>query len=189
MQKARKIIQVLVGLPLRIARRAADMRGFHFGQINPHKGGNAGEYVLHLMCSWRIEGPEGLITGHRDLWDPKLEEDWDENWDYELNENLQDWKIGQLVGKCENKSFYNYTDDKLVVESVDINGFGDLVIALSGGYRIVTFLNHSRGESWLFFSPGLALYVDMEVTEGKVGYSSKTRGRGKADNVKNNNYC
>jgi hypothetical protein len=177
MQKAHKILQVLVGLPLRIARRAADMRGFHFGEIKPHKGGNAGSYVLHLLCSWRIEGPEGLITGHRDLWDPKEEDGGDENWDYEKNENLQDWKIEQLLGKGEKKSFYNDSDDKLIVESVEIHAFGDLVIKISGGYKIVTFVNHSRGDSWFFFAPGLTTYVQMEVTEGQVDYSYKSPRR------------
>lgn len=166
-QNALNILQVLIGLPLRVARRACDMRGFHFGQINR----DMGEYALHLLCSWRIEGPDEIITGHRDLWSPKRDEDWDDDWDYEVNENLQDWKIGQLLTDRENKSFYNHSDDKLIVESVDIHAFGDLVISLKGGYRIVTFLNHSRGESWLFFAPGLATYVDMRATEGKVNYS------------------
>jgi hypothetical protein len=30
------------------------------------------------------------------------------------------------------------------------------------------------GESWFFFSPGLATRIHMEVTEGEVEYSSKT---------------
>jgi hypothetical protein len=82
-QKAQKMLQVLIGLPLRITRLAADMRGFHFGQIRPHhRGGNSGEYVLHLLCSWRIEKDDELLTGHRDLWDPKDEDDWDKDWDH-----------------------------------------------------------------------------------------------------------
>lgn len=168
-QKAQKMLQVLIGLPLRITRLAADMRGFHFGQIQPNRKGNSGEYVLHLSCSWRIEKDDELLTGHRDLWNPKDEDDWDTDWDHEENDNLQNWKIEQLMGERDvDRSFYNHADNKLIVESVEIfQPFGDLSIQLSGGFKIVTFVNHSRRQSWFFFRPGLDTSVNMEISEGK----------------------
>src|SRR5690606_6392513 len=48
-------LRPLVGLPLSVARRAADLRGFHFGEMLPTRRGNGGAYVLHVQCPWRLE--------------------------------------------------------------------------------------------------------------------------------------
>lgn len=53
-------LRPLVGLPLSVARRAADLRGFHFGEMRPTRRGNGGAYVLHVQCPWRLEN-EGRI--------------------------------------------------------------------------------------------------------------------------------
>jgi len=68
------------------------MRGFHFGQIRKVEEGTVGEYALHVQCPWRVEGPEGIVAGRLDLWQPAADSpgiDW-ETWDYDENENLQD---------------------------------------------------------------------------------------------------
>jgi hypothetical protein len=149
-----KRLTVLIGLPLSIARRAADMRVFHFGRITTLSKGSYGQFALHIQCSWRIEGPEGIGTGSHDLWEPKNAEDWDEEWSYDTTENLQDYKVQELLGGYDpaTRSSVNLTE-KLIVESVDVNRFGDLAIKLLGGYRIVTFMDQTRGELWRFFSP------------------------------------
>src|SRR5687768_8413097 len=84
----------LVGLKLCIARRAADLRNFQFGQVPAVEGGTVGEWALHVQCPWRIEGPDGrVVTGRSDLWQPVSENragfNWD-TWDYEKDGNLQD---------------------------------------------------------------------------------------------------
>ena len=78
----------LVGLPLAAARRAADMRNFQFGVMRTVKGGSVGDFALHIQCPWQIEGPDGIVTGRADLWDPALalepdspDFDWDA-WEY-----------------------------------------------------------------------------------------------------------
>jgi hypothetical protein len=150
-----KELSVIIGLPLSIARRAADMRGFHFGKIKSHRSGTSGEFALHIQCAWRIEGSEGIITGYGDLWKPKDEDEWEEDWDYEKGENLQDWKLKELLGSYDSKTRSPVNlSEKLIVESVEITTLGDLIIKLSGGYQIVTFSECSRGEMWRFFSPG-----------------------------------
>jgi hypothetical protein len=63
-------LQPLIGLQLTIARRGADMRGFHFGPIRVVEGGTVGDYALHVQCPWRIEGSQGIVTGRSDLWEP-----------------------------------------------------------------------------------------------------------------------
>ena len=147
-------LQPLIGLKLAIARRAADMRGFHFGEVRPHREGTVGEYALHIQCAWRIDGQEGIVTGRSDLWEPAEVDarvDWD-HWDYEKDGNLQDKLIGALLGGYDPKtrSFVNETS-LLVVEAVEADAFGGATILLSGGYRLLLFPAGCNGEDWRVF--------------------------------------
>ena len=155
LKEMQKQLSVIIGLPLTIARRAADMRMFHFGQIKSCDRGSWGEFALHIQCVWRVEGPQEIVTGCGDLWEPKDEDNEEEVWHYDTHENLQDWKLKELLESYDSKtrSLVNLSK-KLIVESVEIIFPGDLIIKLSGGYKIVTFIHHTRGEMWRFFSPG-----------------------------------
>jgi hypothetical protein len=149
-------LKPLVGLRLAIARRAADLRNFQFGQIRAVEGGTVGEYALHIQCPWRFERPDGILTGRSDLWQPaeaSEEVDWD-TWHYERNENLQDRKLGTLLGSHDpaTRSFVNQTEH-LVVEEVRADNCGGVTIQLSGGYRLVLFPAGIRGEDWRLFRP------------------------------------
>jgi hypothetical protein len=151
-----KHLQPLLGLKLSIARLAADLRNFHFGEVRSVSGGRVGEYALHIQCPWRIEGPGGIITGRLDLWEPAKEDedvDWD-RWSYHQNENLQDARIAVLLGGYdpETKSHINLTD-LLVVKEVAADDCGGATITLSGGYRLVLFPAGTRGEDWRIFRP------------------------------------
>jgi len=153
-----KHLAPLVGLKLSIARRAADMRGFHFGDATAADDGrgNHGQFLLHVQCPWRIEGPDGIVTGRTDLWspaDPDANIDWD-TWDCYKDENLQDLRIASLLGGYDaaTRSPINATD-LLVVEGVDADEYGGATISLSGGYRLVLFPSGSAGEDWRLFKP------------------------------------
>lgn len=153
-------LKSIVGLPLRTFFRAADMRMFGFGEARPCEGGITCDYSLHILCSWRLLGPQGIITGHHDLWQPINEEDWDEEWNYE-NGNLQDKKMSELFES-------SLSDPKFIVQSVQIKNCGDLEISLSGGYIIETFLNHSIDDAWLIFQPGdldSFFHMDQELSK------------------------
>src|SRR5262245_59040893 len=96
-------LRLLVGHRLTCTHRAADMRIFHLGEMQPVRDGWAGEFGLHVQCPWRIEGPYGIVTGRSDLWKPASTEnadqpgfDWDA-WNYERGQNLQDERIAQLL--------------------------------------------------------------------------------------------
>jgi hypothetical protein len=67
----RNVFHVLVGLRLSIIRRAADMLGLHFGaiRIHPSGTGTVADYALHVQCPWRLDGPNGTVTGRDDLWE------------------------------------------------------------------------------------------------------------------------
>jgi hypothetical protein len=149
-------LKPLIGLRLTIARRAADLRNFQFGQIRAVERGTVGEYALHIQCPWRLEGPAGILTGSSDLWEPAEASEqvgWD-SWHYERNGNLQDRQIGALLGRYDaaTRSFVNQTEH-LVVEEVRADNCGGLTIQLSGGYRLVLFPAGIRGEDWRIFRP------------------------------------
>src|SRR5262252_4212631 len=84
----------LVGLPLTAARRAADMRVFQFGTLRPVNRGSVGDFALHVQCSWRIEGPDGIVTGRLDLWEPL---DVNAPFDETKSPNLQDARLEQWL--------------------------------------------------------------------------------------------
>ena len=152
--KVTKKLQPLIGLKLSVARLAATMRGFHFGETRATLQGTAGEYTLHIQCTWRIEGPDGIYTGDMDLWRPNtvaagLKQP---KWTYE-DGNLQDERLAFLLKGCDpqTRSFINETEN-LVVENIEADAYGGLSISLSGGYRLVLFPSGTVGENWRFFS-------------------------------------
>jgi hypothetical protein len=141
-------LQPLVGLPLAHAVRAGGMRGLHFGQ--PRRAGRAlvGEYALHIQCPWRLDGPDGIVTGWTDLWcHPGSRAP--EGWDFDEGPNLQDERLAALLGGVDEPSgaYVNETE-ALVVEEVRCTPFGDVRIHLSGGYRLWLFPAGSAGEHW-----------------------------------------
>lgn len=166
----KKHLDQLVGLPLSIARRAADMLVLHFGTIrevesrslsgklrkNPK--GTVGDFALHIQCPWRLENSEGIITGRGDLFFSAEtgeyfddEKDEDDAFDKQ-GKNLQDRKMGELLQGIEpiTGSYMNVTNS-LVVENTESDDFGEATIYLSGGYRLRIFPSSSKGEHWRLF--------------------------------------
>jgi hypothetical protein len=95
-------LDMLIGLRLSIVRRAADMLGLHFGDIRPHPSGEGtvGAYTLHVQCPWRLDRPNGTITGSGDLWVYAGRGERPPNWSYDDGFSLQDRKFAQLrLGK------------------------------------------------------------------------------------------
>jgi hypothetical protein len=112
---------------------------------------------LHIQCAWRIENQNGIVTGRADSWEAAEDHsniDW-KTWDYDKDENLQDKRIGALLGGYdpETRSFVN-NSNLLVVESFHADDYGGVTLFLSGGYRLVIFPAGSQGEDWRLFPPG-----------------------------------
>ncbi len=143
-QVVAKLSQI-IGLPLTAARRAADMRTFQFGTLQPVERGSVGDFALHVQCPWRIEGPDGIVTGRLDLWEP-VEDNapFDENWDYEESPNLQDARLERWLAEHE---------QSLVVKSVDADECGGASITFGGGFVLRIFPAGTRGEDWRLFRP------------------------------------
>src|SRR5262245_34261091 len=86
----------LIGKRLSIARRAADMRVLHFGDVRAVDEGTVGEFALHIQCPWRIDGPEGIVTGRTDLWTLPSRDYPPDDWSYDEG-NLQDERVTRLL--------------------------------------------------------------------------------------------
>jgi hypothetical protein len=148
-------LQPLVGLSLTIARKAGSTRGFHCGAIRPHSRGSCGEYALHLQCSWRIDGPDGIVTGTEDLWQHVEPDVRPDDWSHEHGDSLQDARLGELLGSFDpvTRSWIN-SDGRLTVSAIDASDRGDLTIDLAGGFTLRAFPAGSRDEMWRLFQPG-----------------------------------
>ncbi len=154
-------LKPLIGLGLSISQRAADMRIFGFGSLRQHRKGTVGEFALHIQCPWRLEGPEGIITGRADLYEPAEEPDesfdWD-SWDYQKDGNRQDKRVADLLrgSDLRTRSPVNVTES-LIVEAIDADELCGVAITFSVGYRLILFPDSSKGEHWRFFRPGADL--------------------------------
>ncbi|MHC4856134.1 MAG: hypothetical protein ACYS72_06990 [Planctomycetota bacterium] len=148
-------LKPLIGLQLSYFRRAADMANFGFGQIRPVKKGSVAEYALHVQCPWRIESPEGIVTGRHDLWEPSefIEGENLDDWSYEKGD-LLDVLMNELLAGYDSQTRSSINTTKILfVERVQANDYGELSINLTGGYHLVLFPAGSRGEDWRFFIP------------------------------------
>lgn len=152
--RVRQAVEPLTGLKLSVARRAADMRVFHFGHMREVDRGTIGQYTLHIQCPWRIDGPKGIVTGRFDLWQHISGKTMPDEWEPSIDDNIQDMRLRNLFGgyDTETGSHVNSTE-WLVVEHVQTSNVGDLEIRLSGGYRLVVFPGGSTGEEWRIFEP------------------------------------
>jgi tetratricopeptide (TPR) repeat protein len=159
-------------LKLSIARTAADMRGFHFGNIREIERGTVAEYALHIQCPWRIENSTDIITGSRDFYHWAFDNYKPMGWDYYDGNNLQDVRLGELLQgyDAQTQSLVNITES-LVVERVEASPFGDAVLYLSGGYRLVLFPDSANTESWrLFKAQNLESHFVVDQGYFGVGY-------------------
>jgi hypothetical protein len=160
------ILAPLVGLPLRAARRAADLRGFHFGDLRPNGKGESGAYVIHVQCAWRIEHGRRLYTGSGDLWTPSADCTDTDDWTYEQG-NLQDERLAALLGSAgAARNAVAAETRQLIVESASGSESAGAVIELSGDYRLVIFPDASCGESWRLL--GHAVQRHIVVVAGEV---------------------
>jgi hypothetical protein len=152
--EVQKALEPLIGLKFSIARRAADMRIFHFGEIKEVDGGTIGKYALHIQCPWRMDGPEGIITGRLDLWNHISGKLMPDEWEPSTDDNIQDFRLRTLLkGYDPNTNSYVNATELLVVERVQASTVGDAIIELSGGYRLILFPAGTKGEDWRILGP------------------------------------
>lgn len=166
----RERLQVLLGLPLSIARNAANMKVLHFGAIrpNPSGRGTVGTYAMHIQCPWRIVNDQGIVTGHYDIFEPPRD-DAEIDEDDQRAGNLQRVRISDLLKGYDEatRSPVNTTGD-LMVQAVTASPYGDVDIRLSGGYCLQILPVGSKTEDWRFFEIGGPHFI---VSGGRVEVS------------------
>ncbi len=147
---------VLIGLRLRIVRRAADMLGLHFGEIRPHHSGEGtvGDHILHVQCPWRFDGPKGTVTGRDDLWVYAGPGERPANWSYDDGRSLQDQRFAALFSRDETTQSWVNHGDRFLVLAAQQTGRGDVTLELTDGYSILIFPAGSEGEAWRLFASG-----------------------------------
>jgi hypothetical protein len=169
----------LLGLSCVIARRAADLRGFHFGAVTQDmdRRGRAtsyGEVILHIQSPWRITLLDRLVTGRSDLWEPAQGVTWSESWTYEQG-NRQD-ELLETVFDVRDAHTKGRTapSGRLIVTSFRVGALGALTITMSGGLVIETFSDAGpQDEQWRMFTWDGEVLV---VVTGDGGVSAKLRG-------------
>jgi hypothetical protein len=143
----------LIGLPLTGSHRAADMRIFQFGKLRSavskspkRKPRLVGDWALHIQCPWRIDRPEGIITGRMDLWlSPDGEYLPDDLPHGDELPNLQDVQV---------QTWLEQNASSLIVKSVDADQHGGGSVEFVDGSAIRFFPAGKHGEDWRLFRPG-----------------------------------
>lgn len=155
-ERVQRELQKLVGLELTAVGRSADLRGFHFGELRPHRNVMVGELALHVQCAWRIEGPDGVRTGRSDLWQPALDLWGDDfaRWDHERDGNLQDKRVAEWLGHHDPRpGACLEARSRPVVLAARATPCGGAEIDFSEGSRLTLFSAGSTGEDWRLFRP------------------------------------
>jgi hypothetical protein len=138
--EAERALTPLIGLQLRAGHRAADMQMFQLGDLLHMKSlrGEArevGEYALHLQCTWRIRGPEGIVVGSADLYRPKGDsDDTPEDFDWQKG-NRRDERLAALFTKS--------AEMPLRVEKVSADDIGGFILDMNRGFRLEAFPAYS----------------------------------------------
>ena len=169
-EELERALSPLVGMPMWVGHRAADMQMFQLGDrrsAKNHRGETreVGEYALHLQCAWRIRGPQGIVVGSGDLYYPKG--DFDEvpaDFDWQ-KENRRDERLTALLTTGAEKP--------LLVEGVSADEAGGFILDMSGGFRLEVFpADSSPDEYWRLFRPG-ELGSHFVVTGRGIEHSTK----------------
>jgi hypothetical protein len=143
----------LVGLKLQKAGRASNLFWLRFGEmISVTKRGQTeelAEYALDIQCSWRITKGKKISVASRDFYCPTSgwnEENEDFDWDVPGN-NRFDERIQPLIEDVKGH---------LIVESIDSDEVGGLMVILTKGFVLEAFPDSSEddeySEFWRFFN-------------------------------------
>jgi len=159
-----RMLARLVGKSMWIARRAADMATFQFGerrQRQTHDGRTAevGEFALHVQCAWRILRGDKVVVGSRDLYSPANHDDSQPNpetFDWDRDPNRRDALLHDL---------FDGGTRAYVVTAAQTGRAGTCGIDFDQGMRLELFPDDSSaGEHWRLFEIGGA-HVVVSVNE------------------------
>ncbi|MEG0269184.1 MAG: hypothetical protein RR653_09725 [Clostridia bacterium] len=166
MQMVKERLSVLEGQQLRYVFRSMDMVCFEFGNIVTKKvfgrdengkptwvEESAGEYALHLQCSFRIVRDDHIVLAKNDMFQPSTDYLGSHSLD-ESNDIPDDFDYDQRGA--------NRMDEILSTTFLELNGFfiasiqmmktGDLNLVFRNGFQLNVFVDVSGDvECWRFF--------------------------------------
>jgi len=183
---AESVLRNLLGLRIFTAGHAADMREFGLRHPDASDDSPEAEWFLHIQCSWRIESLSQIVTGSFDWFEPAdRSQEMRPNWDPATGGSLQDSNLREVFQDPQrgDRRIQNRTD-KLVVIEANSDNFGDLLVVLSGGFRLRVFPAGSRGEFWRVFKKGdLDSHFICEGQNAAEGHEAEgeAEGRGRED--------
>jgi hypothetical protein len=147
-------LRVLVGKTCWGNARAADMEMLQFGEertVTTELGVTklVGEYGLHIQCTWRIVGPDGIVVG---------------SIDYGYEPDSEEIDAGSSLGRRPDYTWRDQLMDRLfangplLVDGVEADEVGGFELSLEQGYRLEVFPDSSpegREEMWRLLQPGI----------------------------------
>jgi hypothetical protein len=148
------ILSNLLGLKITMATHAASMRGFIFGPST--SAPDAGQWVMHIQCAWRIETGSAILTGSGDWYEPAdLEAQMADDWDPAEGASLQETRLREIFHDHDlsKRTIWNNTAS-LICTEYQLEVHGGVTIELSGDYVLRLFPSGSRGEHWRIFQKG-----------------------------------
>jgi hypothetical protein len=150
--KALAAVKRLIGLRIMLASHAADLRGFGFRMPGVDSDNSPDEWWLHILCSWRLESEETIVTGSFD-WNQPLaaHSEWSADWDPAHGGSLEEDRLRVLFKDFGSGRTIKNNTELFVVQDVDVSKYGDLELKLTGGLRLRVFPAGSRGEFWRVF--------------------------------------
>jgi hypothetical protein len=166
-------LNVLLGQRWCAIGRVADLVCLEFGQrrrVRDYRGKwrTVGEWALHLQCSWRIGGPQGLIVASDDrYWPAGDPDDPPKKWKWDTGPNRFDERVKRLLPQT--------AEGFGIVQKVRADRFGGLQIVLTNSLIIQVFpsdtLDREYDEHWRFFQPKRKskhfVVTNRGVTNGK----------------------
>jgi hypothetical protein len=109
----------------------------------------AGDFALHIQCTWRIVGPAGIVVGRRDLYYPAGEDPYAdlEEFDFEGPiPNRRDVRIAALLQER--------APAPLVVEACAADDLGGFRLTFCDRFALEVFPGDSmNSEYWRLFRP------------------------------------
>lgn len=144
-------LNLLSGLPLNTAGRAANLAWFGFGELLTVKNKKriekkVAEYALHVQCSWRITKDNKILVAYRDMYSPSKQWNGKENFEWDIQDaNRFDERIeGLLLTEFQ---------PNVLVEEIQADSLGGVKIFFTEHYLLELFPDDSvEGEFWRFFS-------------------------------------
>ena len=141
-------LRTLIGQPLQCAGYAADMLTLSFGR--------AGEFSLHIQCSYRLASEDTILFDRIDYFVPSeaVEARWRaaglEEADFPRDWEDRDCRLFERVQALQSRLA------EMRVEDVAVSLLGDVTIRFSGGMTLLALpMASDEAECWRFWNDAL----------------------------------